>query len=269
MSSPFFSVVTISYNQSSFLRQAIESVLDQDFKDFEYIVHDPGSTDTSRLIISSYQDRLITSLDNDTGPADGLNRAFKYASGRYYVVLYSDDLLLPGALSYLHNWITRTDYKYSVYTGAALIIDESGNKQRVFYPDKITPNAAAFGQACLPHPSTAVEAKAFHAIGGFNPTNSSNWDGELFVDMILADYKFTRSNTPLSSYRVHASSITGSGRLYEKHKNYQSLMKEKVEAHYGLKLSRYSYFVEYIKRRVRNPQDLIQRLFFGPVYKRR
>ena len=47
---PFFSLVTISFNQAKILKNCIENVLNQSFRDFEYIIQDPGSTDDSRAI---------------------------------------------------------------------------------------------------------------------------------------------------------------------------------------------------------------------------
>ena len=79
------SLVTISYNQDRFLEQAIQSVLDQDYPDLEYIVVDPGSTDRSRDIIASFGDRIESViLSPDNGPPQGLNRGFAEATGQVF-----------------------------------------------------------------------------------------------------------------------------------------------------------------------------------------
>ena len=70
------SVVTISFNQAKFLRECIDSVLNQDYHEIEYIVVDPGSTDGSKKIIDSYGDKIIKYYEKDYGPADGLNKGF-------------------------------------------------------------------------------------------------------------------------------------------------------------------------------------------------
>ena len=84
------SVVTISYNQAGYLKQCIDSVLNQDYPDIEYIIVDPGSTDGSREIIESYGDRVIKIFEPDTGPANGLNKGFHRATGDifYFIKAY-------------------------------------------------------------------------------------------------------------------------------------------------------------------------------------
>ncbi|MBP6179304.1 MAG: glycosyltransferase, partial [Anaerolineales bacterium] len=52
------SIVTLSFNQGSFLQQSLLSVLEQDYPEIEYIIVDPGSTDQSRAIIQKYSDRI-------------------------------------------------------------------------------------------------------------------------------------------------------------------------------------------------------------------
>ncbi|MBK8907410.1 MAG: glycosyltransferase [Rhodospirillales bacterium] len=84
MTAPFLSIVTISFNQAQYARQAVESVLSQQGDDVEYIVVDPGSTDGSREILAGYGhaiDHFVFEPDN--GPADGLNKGFGRATGRW------------------------------------------------------------------------------------------------------------------------------------------------------------------------------------------
>src|SRR3546814_19401558 len=74
-SRPFLSIVTLSFNQAGYLRQALESVIAQKDGSVEFIVVDPGSTDGSRDIIAELGDGIDNViLDPDRGPADGLNK---------------------------------------------------------------------------------------------------------------------------------------------------------------------------------------------------
>jgi glycosyltransferase involved in cell wall biosynthesis len=113
----FFSIVTPSFNQASYLRGTIESVLNQQ-ADLEYIVMDGGSTDGSREIISSYSDRLTHwQSERDGGQYDAINRGFAKSTGEIMGWLNSSDLYLPWTLSTVDlifksfpeiEWITST-----------------------------------------------------------------------------------------------------------------------------------------------------------------
>ncbi|HAM34320.1 MAG TPA: hypothetical protein DEB40_09270 [Elusimicrobia bacterium] len=101
MAAPFFSVVINNHNYGRFLRQAVDSVLGQDFAsgDVEVIVVDDGSTDDSRAILASYGDRVRVCLQARQGQAQALNRGFAEARGEIVCLLDSDDVWRPEKLS--------------------------------------------------------------------------------------------------------------------------------------------------------------------------
>jgi glycosyltransferase involved in cell wall biosynthesis len=106
-----FSIVTISYNQGKYLRECIESVLNQqEDADIEYIVVDPGSIDESKEIINSYK-QIIKVFELDKGPADGLNKGFQLATGDYFGFINADDYLLPGAINKIEKETADILYK--------------------------------------------------------------------------------------------------------------------------------------------------------------
>jgi len=95
--SPSLSVILPVYNAESFLKEAIDSLLNQTFSDFELLVYDDGSTDKSRLLIDTYTDpRIIRKYsDINQGLIKVLNTGFNDAQGKYIVRMDADDICLP------------------------------------------------------------------------------------------------------------------------------------------------------------------------------
>jgi hypothetical protein len=96
---PFFSVIMPSFNRAELIRPSIDSVLAQDFKDFELIVVDDGSTDNTVAVLRSYGDRIKVFQQENGGPGAARNRGLQEAQGEYVAFLDSDDLWFPWTLA--------------------------------------------------------------------------------------------------------------------------------------------------------------------------
>ncbi len=94
---PLVSVIMPVYNAEKYLREAIESILNQTFTDFEFLIFNDGSTDSSLEIINSYKDERIILAYNDknTGYVQHLNEGIKRAKGKYIARMDADDIALP------------------------------------------------------------------------------------------------------------------------------------------------------------------------------
>lgn len=139
---PLFSVVLPTYNRAAWLRGAIQSVLEQTFKDFELIVVDDGSTDNTREIVSSFNDRRIVYMYQENKERSAArNAGILRASGSYVCFLDSDDLYLPWHLEILSQAIEALKPSADfVFTD----IDEKRNSGKYnlkpeFKLDKVTP----------------------------------------------------------------------------------------------------------------------------------
>lgn len=123
------SIITPSYNTEEFVSETIESVLAQDYENWEMIIVDDCSTDNSQVIISSYSNRdsriKLFINEQNLGPAISRNRAIEISQGRFIAFLDSDDLWLTNKLSKQLKFMIDNDYpfSYSFYEQ----IDESGN----------------------------------------------------------------------------------------------------------------------------------------------
>lgn len=92
MKSPFFSIIVVAYNAAPHIRKTIESVLAQSFTDFEIVVKDAASTDTTLDEIPS-DARIRVYSERDGGIYDGMNAAIRYARGKYFLFLNCGDFL--------------------------------------------------------------------------------------------------------------------------------------------------------------------------------
>jgi glycosyltransferase involved in cell wall biosynthesis len=89
------SIIINNYNYGRFLKEAIDSTLNQSYPKTEVIVVDDGSTDNSRQIIANYGQRIIPVLKHNGGQASALNAGFAHSHGEVVIFLDADDILLP------------------------------------------------------------------------------------------------------------------------------------------------------------------------------
>ncbi len=97
MSVPLVSVMMAVYNSETYLKEAIESILNQTYTNFEFLIINDGSTDKSKEIILSYKDPRIIYLENpvNAGIVQSRNNCLLASKGKYIAVLDSDDVALP------------------------------------------------------------------------------------------------------------------------------------------------------------------------------
>ncbi len=98
MQKPKISIITPSFNQGQFIEKTILSVLNQSYKNIEYIIIDGASTDNTVDIIKKYEDKIFYwESTSDKGQYDAINKGFKKATGDIFCFINSDDYFLPGA----------------------------------------------------------------------------------------------------------------------------------------------------------------------------
>ena len=101
MADPKVSVLMSVYNGEKYLREAVESILNQTFRDFEFIIIDDGSTDSTNEIIRSYSDCRIRLLENEEniGLTKSLNKGIDQCRGEYIARMDGDDVSLQQRFS--------------------------------------------------------------------------------------------------------------------------------------------------------------------------
>ena len=122
---PLVSIITPSYNQGEFIKATIDSVLNQDYPNIEYIVMDGGSTDETVEILKSYGDKIIWVSEKDGGQADAVNKGIAKAKGDIIGWLNSDDTYCEGAISRIVDYF-YSHPKIDMVYGEGYYIDKSG-----------------------------------------------------------------------------------------------------------------------------------------------
>ena len=259
------SIVTISYNQASFLEQAIASVLDQDHPDIEYIVVDPGSTDGSRGIIERYRHRISRVIfEPDSGASDGLNKGFAQATGEIFFFLNSDDLLLPGAVSRAAAYFAAQP-QTDILMGHTFIIDAQGRTVRRAYTDRFDARMFAYSGGVICQQGVFFRANLFASTKGFNPEKSIAWDAELFHDLLLKARHPLYVEDFLGAFRVYGASITGSNRMQEKYRAYERARFARIMGR-SWRPSDWLFWLLYrLQKHLRNPRALLERLRHGSI----
>jgi GT2 family glycosyltransferase len=139
VSAPFFSVIIVNWNGRHLMKECLDSVLAQDFRDFETIVVDNGSTDGSPdFLKAGYGDRIhLIPLDKNAGFGGGNNRGIEAAKGKWVVFLNNDTQADPGWLEALHDAADRYPY-ITVFACKVLNYyrrDEIDTMGHLLYPD--------------------------------------------------------------------------------------------------------------------------------------
>lgn len=183
---PKISVVMSVYNGKKYLKEAIESILNQTFKDFEFIIINDGSTDKTERIIKNYNDLRIKLINNkkNIGLTKSLNKGLRIAKGKYIVRQDADDVSLPRRLEKQIN-VLEGDKNLGMVASWIKLIDEEGKYLGSWPADRAnnSPEEIYYTlnfENCLGHSSTVFRKKIIAALGGYNELYRKSQDYELW-----------------------------------------------------------------------------------------
>lgn len=129
-----FTVFTCTYNRANTLARTFESLKNQTFRDFEWIVFDNGSTDNTADLIKEFVadanfDMRVMSWEENTGVQNTFNEGIKAAKGKFWLLLDSDDACLPHALEkFVEIWQGIPEHEQDKYAGVTVnCVDQHGS----------------------------------------------------------------------------------------------------------------------------------------------
>jgi glycosyltransferase involved in cell wall biosynthesis len=129
------SVLMSCYNAARYIRRSIDSILNQTFKEFEFVIIDDGSTDETAHIISSYKDPRIKfiKLSSNIGLPGALNLGLENCEGKYIARMDADDISLPHRLDIQNDFLDN--HSNVIAVGASIInFDKDQNEVEIGYP---------------------------------------------------------------------------------------------------------------------------------------
>lgn len=177
---PKVSVVIPTYNRRDLVQRAIQSVLDQTYRDFEIIVIDDGSTDGTRAAVEG-RERVRYLRQTNGGPASARNLGIREAQGEFIAFLDSDDVWLPEFLTSQVDVLSR-------YPEVALVCARSsvGNKEAKDFPLRrklITGDlyARLYDRSFVRTPTVVVRKSCLDAVGCFNESYPWSEDHDLWL----------------------------------------------------------------------------------------
>ena len=200
---PLVTVLMPVYNGEKYLAEAIESVLNQTFADFELLIIDDCSSDNSVEIIQSYNDNRLKLIINEEniGQSKTLNKGIEFAKGKYIARLDQDDLSYKERLQIQIEKIS--DSEISIIGSWANVIDT--NSQIIGYIQHPVDNESiidALGINCaLTHSSIFMKREDVVSLGGYSKKYKIAMDWELWVRVALNKYNFY--NIPESILNKH------------------------------------------------------------------
>jgi len=214
MNNPKISVLMPVYNGEKFLKEAIDSILNQSFKDFEFLIINDGSTDRSKKIILSYQDQRIIFFENkkNLGVAKTLNRGLKLAKGKYIARMDADDISLPDRLKKQNEFMEKNHQVAVCGTWVKLFGNKSHENEFWKSPgDFESIKSLALFYSPVYHPTVLIRNETLKKYNlSYNPSFTYAEDYELWV-RIMEKTKVVNLQEVLLFHRIHSKEA---GKIY-------------------------------------------------------
>ena len=220
ISNPLITIVTPVYNGAEYLEETILSIINQSYKNIQYIIIDGNSTDESLKIIKKFSNKIDYFIsEKDNGMYDALIKGFSHGKGKYFAWLNSDDLYFNDAIEKAISVMEKNKFEWMVGAPSVLV-----NKKIIFrhcyhYPNWIISNSLA--TPCywgfIAQESTIFTKKLYEDCGGLNKNLKYAGDFDLWR-------KFSKKNC-LNSVNLRIGIFRKrKGQLSDDHHKYYSEM---------------------------------------------
>jgi len=190
---PFFTIITVVRNGASFIEECIDSLRNQTFSNFEYILIDGGSTDGTIEIIQKNLDVVSTFIsESDLGIYDAMNKGINLAQGKYIGIINSDDKYNKWTLEKVFSEVNMLSNECIAY-GAIDFSDSKNQSQRI--------NHTELSARMIYHPAVFVSTAVYKRLGFFNLKYRIAADYEFILRCFVGKVEFLPIDSSLAVYR--------------------------------------------------------------------
>lgn len=251
----FVSVVVCAYNAERFLPEAIESILNQTYTDFELLLVNDGSKDATLSIIQEYQKkdhRITIDTHENMGISKSSNRAIRKAKGNIIVRMDADDIMKPNRLEEQVKYLQENPEITMVSCDAEFVSEKGEKIGRQVMPGFNKPEDSKeilnkpILVACA-HTGFTSYKEAILEVGGYNEEITCVVDLELFTRMLENGNVLIILRQDLMEYRMHGTSVMASGIKNKRLQNTEAwVIENMVRRRAGEKEYNYEEFLKFL-----------------------
>jgi glycosyltransferase involved in cell wall biosynthesis len=231
------SIITVCYNSEKHIKTAIESVINQTYKNIEYIVVDGASKDSTVDIIKSYGDKITKFVsERDKGIYDAMNKGFQMATGDYLAVINSDDFYMSN--NAIESVVNELNKKQTDSLFADLIyVEENNTDKQVRYWKSNEFVKGSFKKGWHPaHPTFFVKNEIYKKYGYFDLSFKLAADFELML-RFLEKHQISSCYLPKPIIKMRLGGATN--------KNFKNIYNQNIECFRAFKVNDLSVSILY------------------------
>lgn len=207
-------IITVCKNSERFLAETIESVINQTYKNIEYIIIDGQSDDRTIDIIKTYSSHISYWIsEKDNGMYDAINKGLHISTGDYILILNSDDILASNdTISEVVKQINIEKLDY--YYGNMMKSKEGKYKKVKLFPVTYSELLLSTHGTFVQHPCFFISSNLNKVLGGYDLKYRYASDYDYILRALSTkNIKGKHVNILISKFRIHDSSITATGKI--------------------------------------------------------
>lgn len=202
MFNPLVTVITPAYNSAKFLKETIESVLNQEYSTLDYIVINDGSTDETKELLTEYEKELLVINQGNQGEQWTVNRGLRLVDGKYFMIVNADDPLYPNAIDNMVKCMELNPQVLCAYPDWDVIDDQGKVTRHVKTREYNFPWMVAH-QSCIPSVGSIFRSSVLQWVGYRNESYRWLGDYEYWLRIGLAG-QMMRVPKTLAKWRNHS-----------------------------------------------------------------